>query len=103
MQIQRVARGFVGRRRALHRWEWLQHRKAEVFVEQLIRQGVRKEVARVAALRLRMATLIQRVYRGHLTRLVLGRVRKVARRQGLAAACIQVSRVHTSIFRQTEC
>jgi len=85
-----MIRGFLGRRRAIHIFHAIKRRKAALYVNGIIQEAIEIEAKRVFALRLQMSVKIQRVYRGHLVRLILDQARKTAMTQLLMAMRIQV-------------
>jgi hypothetical protein len=70
-------------------------------VRRLLRDGVYARSRLVYVKRVAAATLLQRRYRGHLTRRVMGEVRAVARKQVLMAIRIQVRTTTTTTTTTT--
>ena len=89
IQIERTARGFLGRRRALHRLRDLQYKIASNFISRMTHEAQVKEIYRIKKLKKESATLIGKTWRAFIVKLRLWRTNEAIRERVEAATCLQ--------------
>ncbi|GMH56705.1 hypothetical protein TrRE_jg4376, partial [Triparma retinervis] len=89
MKIQRVARGFLGRRKALARLRSIQSAVATSFISRMAHEAEIKEVYRIKKVKKQSATDIGRCWRGHAVRDRLWREKEERRIRNEAATVLQ--------------
>lgn len=90
IQIQRIIRGYIGRRKAWHVYCKKQLAQASHYVDKIVHLTIDKEAHRISLLRHQSAILIQKIYRGHRNRDQLIKARATAERRQLMISRIQV-------------
>ena len=89
IKIEKVVRGFMGRREALRRITQLRHKVVTAFLARMLKEGEMKEIYRVKMLKKYSATFISKVWRGFSLRLRNWRRREVLRTRNEAATTLQ--------------
>ena len=89
IKIEKVVRGFMGRREALRRITQLRHKVVTAFLARMLKEGEMKEIYRVKMLKKYSATFISKVWRGFSLRLRNWRRREVSRTRNEAATTLQ--------------
>ena len=89
MKIQRVGRGFLGRRKALARLRSIQSAVATSFISRMAHEAEIKEIYRIKKVKKQSATDIERCWRGHAVRDRLWREKEDRRIRDEAATVLQ--------------
>ena len=85
IQIERVLRGFMGRRKALHILRAIQSKVASTFIARMTHEAELKEIYRIKKLKKDSANLIGKVWRGHSLRKAIW-IEKESKRERFEAA-----------------
>ena len=102
-RIQRNARGFMGRRRALRILRAVQHETATVYVLRLRREALLKEQNRIRRIHVRTATRIQAAVRRRIVVIAIKRAAAAAREQVRCASLMQNNwRSHRRVAQATD-